>query len=107
MVIRGDVCWADLPDAGRRPVLILTRDEAIPVLNRVTVALLTSTIREIPTEVRLGLEDGLPKECVVSLDNIRDIGKALIAEPIASLRSERMREVCGALAAATGCDYTR
>ena len=104
MVNRGDVFWAETPDDGRRPALILTRSEAIPVLRKLTVAFLTTTIRDIPTEVRLGAEDGMPKECVVNLDNLRHISRSLLSEPIATLSGPRMHEVCRALAIATGCD---
>jgi mRNA interferase MazF len=104
MVTRGDVCWAELPEEGRRPVLVLTRAEAIPVLRRVLVAPLTRTIRDIPTEVRLGRDDGMADECVVSFDNMQSASRALLAEPIASLSGARMHEVCRALAIATGCD---
>jgi mRNA interferase MazF len=85
-------------------VLILTRAEAVPVLRRVLVAPLTSRIRNIPTEVRLEVADGMPKECVVSLDNLSQISQALLGDPIASLSGARMHEVCKALAMATGCD---
>jgi len=103
-VTRGDICWTELPSAGRRPVLVLTRREAIPVLERVTVAPLTRTIREIPTEVRLGSEDGLPEECVANFDNLENVSRALLGDPIATLSGPRMHEVCRALAIATGCD---
>jgi mRNA interferase MazF len=103
MVSRGDICWLELPDEGRRPALVLTRAEAIPVLRKVTVALLTRTIREIPTEVRLAEPDGMPEECVVSLDNVRTVPRALLGDRIASLAGKRMHEVCEALAIATGC----
>jgi mRNA interferase MazF len=105
VVNRGDVCWCDLPDQGRRPVLILTRAEAIPVLNQVLVAPLTRTIRGLPTEVRLGQGDGLPTECVASFDNVGPVARALLGEPIASLAGKRMHEVCRAMAIATGCDW--
>lgn len=85
-------------------MLILTRAEAVPVLRRVLVAPLTSRIRNIPTEVRLEVADGMPKECVVSLDNLSQISHALLGDPIASLSGARMHEVCKALAIATGCD---
>lgn len=104
MVSRGDVYWAETPEEGRRPALILTRNEAIPVLRKVTVAFLTTRIRDIPTEVRLGTEDGLPKECVVNLDNLRQVSRSLLSEPITTLSGPRMHEVCKALAIATGCD---
>ncbi|HSS04477.1 MAG TPA: type II toxin-antitoxin system PemK/MazF family toxin [Solirubrobacterales bacterium] len=102
---RGDICWVDLAEEGRRPVLVLTRAEAIPVLPRITVALLTRTIRGLPTEVRLGERDGMPAECVVSLDNIRQVYRAVLEDPITSLAGKRMHEVCKALAVATGCDW--
>ncbi|MEX2105405.1 MAG: type II toxin-antitoxin system PemK/MazF family toxin [Solirubrobacterales bacterium] len=104
MVKRGDVCWAELPETGRRPVLVLTRSEAIPVLRQVLVAPLTRTIRDIPTELRLGRDDGMPEECVVSFDNVQQAAKILLGEPIASLSGARMHEACRALAIATGCD---
>ena len=100
---RGDICWIDDPNEGRRPALVLTRNEAIPVMRKLTVAYLTRTIREIPTEVRLSEGDGLPAECVVNLDNIRQVPRVLLDEPITSLAGKRMDEVCRALAIATGC----
>ncbi len=84
---------------------MLTRNEVLPVLRSVTVALLTSSIRGIPTEVRLGPADGVPKDCVVSLDNVYTFPQAFLAERIASLAGKRMHDVCRALAIATGCDW--
>jgi len=104
MVSRGDVCWVETPQDGRRPMLILSRSEAIPVLNEVTAAVVTRTIRGIPTEVRLGTDDGMPEECVVNLDNLRHIPRTFLAGPITTLSGPRMHEVCKALAIATGCD---
>lgn len=101
---RGDVCWVDLPEEKRRPAVVLTRAEAIPVMGKVVVAYLTTTIRGIPTEVPLDVADGVPRECVISLDNLRTVNRALLGEPIANLSGARMHEVCGALAIATGCD---
>ncbi len=100
---RGDICWAELPDEKRRPVLVLTRGEAIPVMRNVTVAYLTRTIRGIPSEVRLGSADGMPDECVVSLDNLRTVSQSRLSDPITSLAGKRMQEVCRALAIASGC----
>lgn len=101
---RGAVYWSEIPEEGRRPALVLTRAGAIPVMQKVTVAFLTRTIRDIPTEVRLGPEDGLPEDCVVNLDNVRQISQTLLTEHIASLSGPRMHQVCRALAIATGCD---
>jgi mRNA interferase MazF len=103
MVNRGDICWFDFPDEGRRPALVLTRSEAIPVLQRVLVAPVTRTIRGIPTELRLDQADGMPHECVVSFDNVRQVSRLLLSDPITSLAGKRMDEVCQALAIATGC----
>ena len=101
---RGDVCWAELSEAGRRPVLVLTRAGAIPVLHQVIVAPLTRTIRDIPTEVRLGKDDGVPDECAISLDNVQVAHQRRLGEHITTLSGPRMHEVCRALAVATGCD---
>jgi mRNA interferase MazF len=105
VVGRGDVYWLELPDEGRRPVCVLTRLEAIPALKGVVVALVTRTrtIREIPTEVQLTVRDGMSADCVVSLDNLRTVPRALLTEHITALGPERMREVCKALATATAC----
>jgi len=104
MVTRGDICWCDLPDEGRRPVLILTRAEAIPVLSRVLVAPVSRRVRNIPTEVRLDSSDGMPEECVASFDNVRQVSRGLLDAPITTLSGPRMHEVCRALAIATGCN---
>jgi len=102
-VSRGEVYWTELPDERRRPAVVLTRDAALPVLRKVTVAFMTQTIREIPTEVRLGESDGMPKECVITLDNVRTIHRGFLRDRITSLSGPKMHEVCNALAIATGC----
>jgi mRNA interferase MazF len=103
-VNRGEVWWYELPDLGRRPGCILTRRAAIPVLNAVLVAPATRTIRGIPTEVRLGPEDGMPSECALTFDNLVTVPKRLLTERITRLRPERLAQVCPALVIATGCD---
>jgi mRNA interferase MazF len=95
---RGEVWWADLPlPIGRRPVVLLSRDEAYAVRNAVTVAEVTSTIRGIPVEVELGPDDGLPKKCVVNLDTIVTIRKDLLIERIAILRDEKIVQIDAAI----------
>lgn len=84
-------------------MLVLSRAEAIPVLNGVTTAIVTRTVRGIPTEVQIGADDGMPEECVVSLDNLRHTPRILLGDPITTLSGPRMNEVCRALAIATGC----
>ncbi len=95
--------WAELPDAGRRPVVVLTRDEVVDALAAVIVAMVTTRRRDIPTEVGLDVEDGMPRPCVVSLDNLVTERKAHLVERITRLGPDRMHEVCRALTVATGC----
>ena len=88
---KGEIWWANLPSPiGKRPVVLLSRDESYSVRNAVTVAEITSTIRNIPVEVHLGTEDGLPKKCVISLDTIITIRKELLAEKITNLAPEKI-----------------
>ena len=95
---RGEIWWADLPKpTGRRPVLILTRDEAVRVRDYITIAELTTNIRHISTEVLLKKEDSLPKECVVNLDVVNTIPKELITEYITRLSDEKLQVVEKAL----------
>lgn len=103
MVSRGDVWWYEHPVGGRRPFLVLTRDEALPVLSRVLGVPTTRTVRGIPTEVYLDQSDGMPAECALALDNVQLIRASLCTQKIAHLSAERMAMVCSALAAATGC----
>jgi len=83
-VKRGEICWYMFqPPDKRRPVLILTRDSAIPVLNSVTIAPITSTIRGIPTELLLTEEDGLPGTCAANFDNLQTVPKKKIGPRLA------------------------
>ncbi len=91
---RGEVWWADLPvPIGKRPVVLLSRDEAYSVRNAVTVAEITRTMRGIPVEVPLGPEDGLPRKCAVNLDTIITIRKELLVDRICLLRSEKIEQI--------------
>jgi len=102
-VSRGEVWWYEEPEARRRPYLVLTRDEAIPVVKEVLAVPVTRTIRGIPTEVQLDESDGMPTRCCLTLDNVTLILRALCTERITSLPETRLREVCQALGAATAC----
>jgi len=102
-VNRGEVWWYELPELGRRPGCILTRQAAVPLLNAVLVAPATRTIRDIPTEVRLGPDDGMPTHCALSFDNLLTVPKSLIVERITQLPDARLPELCDALNAAAGC----
>jgi len=97
------VWWYEDPRAGRRPFLILTRDEVIPLLNQVLAVPATRTIRGIPTEVALGPDQGMPSECVLSLDNVTLVRPALCTTLITRLDQGTMAGVCDALGRATGC----
>jgi mRNA interferase MazF len=91
---RGEVWWASLPaPIGKRPVVLLSRDEAYAIRNAVTVAEVTRTIRGIPVEVPLGPEDGLPARCAANLDTIMTIRKELLTKRIALLRNEKIAAI--------------
>ncbi|HEX6286864.1 MAG TPA: type II toxin-antitoxin system PemK/MazF family toxin [Acidimicrobiia bacterium] len=87
MVARNDIYWADLgEEGGRRPVCVLTRNSVISVLDRVTCAPITRTVRGIPSEVEVGPAQGLPDDAVINCDNIITIGKQLLdPRPVGSL----------------------
>jgi mRNA interferase MazF len=88
------VWWAERPrPIGRKPVVLLSRDAAYRVQMAVTVAPVTRTVRDIPVEVPLDRADGLPVRCVVNLDDITTVPKALATERISTLSVERMREI--------------
>jgi mRNA interferase MazF len=84
--------------------VLLTRDEALPRLRNVVVALVTRTIRGIETEIEIGADDGMPVACAVSLDNLRTVPQALLTQAITTLDAATMDLVCRALARATGCE---
>jgi mRNA interferase MazF len=95
---RGEVWWADLPaPVGRRPVLLLSRDRAYSVRNAVTVAFLTTTVRQIPVEVAWTIADGVPKDCIVNLDVINTIPKSTLSTRVCVLSQPRMAEVAKAI----------
>jgi mRNA interferase MazF len=103
---QGDVYWHTfrMPDK-RRPVLILTRNSAIPFLSGITIAPITTTIRGIPSEVVLtSAEDGVPADCAVNADNLQTVQKAGLGAYITHLSLERMREVRAAVEFALGFD---
>ena len=103
MVRRGEVWWAEHPELGRRPALVMTRDEAIDSLNEVFVVLATTRIRGIPTEVELGREDGMPRDCALNADHTDTVAKGYLVERIMVLSPEKIPAICAALGAATSC----
>lgn len=95
---RGEVWWADLPSpAGRRPVLLLSRNVAYAVRSLVTIAPITTRIRNIPSEVPIGPEDGLPRRCVVNLDSITTVPKDSLTDRLAALRATKVVAVNAAI----------
>lgn len=102
---RGEVRLFRFPPPDKaRPVLILTRTAAIRYLTRITVAPITSTMRGVPSEVALGVEDGMKQDCAVNLHHVVTVPKDAIGAVVARLGEERMRQVCGAIGFALGCD---
>ena len=91
---RGEVWWANLPPpAGRRPVLIITRESAITVRDALTVVPITRTFWHIPVEVALDARDGMPTACVVNCDNLLTIPKSLLQSHICTLTRGKMQTV--------------
>jgi mRNA interferase MazF len=103
VVGRGEIWWHEHPIRGARPHLILSRNEAIPLLNQVIAIPTTRTIRGIPTEVALDEADGMPAACVLALDNIGLIRPALCTSLITTLSAQKLRDVCEALRLAVAC----
>ncbi|MBI3207735.1 MAG: type II toxin-antitoxin system PemK/MazF family toxin [Candidatus Solibacter usitatus] len=103
-MIRGGIylCQFDYPDK-QRPVLVLTRDSAISYLSRVTVAPVSSTIRGVPSEVILDVDDGMKAPCSVNLFNAITLPQSRLGRRLASLNADRMHEVCSAVRFAFGC----
>jgi mRNA interferase MazF len=100
---RGEIRWYTFarPDK-RRPVLVLTRDSALEFLGEVTVAPITTTIRDIPSEVALSTADGMPRPCAVNLDHVQTVSRAKVGALVTTLSSLRMVEVRTALLFALG-----
>jgi mRNA interferase MazF len=102
---RGEVWWCELPEVGRRPVVVLSRDVAIPRLRRALIGPCTTTIRGIPTEVSLEpKEDPIPRVSVVNLDSVESVSIGTLVERLGRLSDGRMRQICAALEVAVGCE---
>ena len=101
---RGEIwiCEFKGPDK-RRPVLILSRDEAIAVLDTVTVAPITTTLRGIRSEVNVGVREGLKAPSAIKLDHIQTVSKTALRQFIGSVRADTLDDVCRAVEHAFGC----
>ncbi len=100
---RGDVWWLEEPHSKRRPAVVLTRQVILDRLGQVTVAAITTRARQLPTEVTLTVEHGMPRACVISLDNVHTIFKGFLTERITTLDEITMSQVCQALRIAVAC----
>jgi mRNA interferase MazF len=101
---RGEVWWCELAEVGRRPVVVLSRDAAIPRLRRALVAPCTTTIRGLASEVVLepGF-DPIPRRSAVNLDSVESVSVAVLVSRLGRLVGARMGEICGALEVAVDC----
>lgn len=101
---RGEVWWCELPQIGRRPVVVLSRDAAIPRLRRALVAPCTTIVRGLASEVVLEPDDDpVPRRSSINLDSVESLSVAVLAERVGRLSDNRMREVCAALDVAVEC----
>jgi mRNA interferase MazF len=102
---RGEVWWCELPEVGRRPVVVLSRDAAIPRLRRALIGPCTTTIRGIPSEVPLEpTEDPIPRSSVVNLDSVESVSVGTLVERLGRLSDDRMRQICNAITVAVACE---
>ncbi len=103
-VSRGQIwLYGFQPPDKRRPVVVLTRQEVIGLLQTVMVAPVTSTIRGAPSEVIVGIDEGLKRDSAINLDHVQTVRKDRLRTYVGSLGRDKMRQVCRALAVATGC----
>jgi mRNA interferase MazF len=101
---RGEVWWCQLPEVGRRPVVVLSRDAVIPRHRRTLVAPCTTTIRGLVSEVVLDPSvDPVPRVCAVNLDSVESVSLGVLVDRLGRLSDERMRQVCAALSVAVDC----
>jgi mRNA interferase MazF len=90
---RGEIRWYKFkPPDKKRPVLILTRNSVIPYLEEVSIAPITATVRDIPSEVHLSVLDGMPKDCAINFDHIQTVSKTKIGSKITSLPQEKLKQ---------------
>jgi mRNA interferase MazF len=102
---RGELWWCEVAEAGRRPVVVLSRDAAIPRVRRALIGPCTTTIRGIPSEVPLDpTEDPVPRPSVVNLDSVESVSIGTLVERLGRLSDDRMRQICDALAIAVACE---
>ena len=102
--VRGELWWCEPPEVGRRPVVVLSRDAAIPRLRRAIIAPCTTTIRGLASEVILEpRDDPIGGRSAVNLDSVESVSVAVLVERMGRLSDIRMREICAALEVAVDC----
>ena len=99
---QGEIWWAEAADK-RRPVLVVTRSDAVAVLTWIVIAPVTRTIRDIPTEIALGPDHGLAVECVASFDNLQPIRRSFLTDRVGVLSIDESDQICRALRALADC----
>ncbi|CAN5874560.1 type II toxin-antitoxin system PemK/MazF family toxin [soil metagenome] len=102
-VHRGELWWADVPGDKRRPVLVLTRERFISRLTALLVAPVTTNVRDIPTEVPIGPDDGMSRPCAINFDNTFTLARGRFRRKIGASSPARLSEVCAAYRFAAGC----
>ncbi|MEA2195479.1 MAG: mRNA interferase MazF [Solirubrobacteraceae bacterium] len=101
---RGEVWWCELPEIGRRPVVVLSRDAAIPRLRRTLIGPCTTVVRGLASEVVLDPDiDSIPRRSAINLDSAESVSVGVLVQRIGRLSDDRMRQVCVALEVAVAC----
>lgn len=103
MVAQAELWLMETPNRKRRPVLVVSRDDAIPVLDNIVVAPVTSTVRDIPTCIRVGPENGIDRESVASFDHLAAVPKSVLSRRLGQLGLGRRQRICEALGALADC----
>lgn len=103
MVAQAELWLMETPNQKRRPVLVVSRDESIPVLNNIVVAPVTSTLRDIPTCIPVGPEHGIDHDSVATFDNLAAVPKSVLTTRLGRLGTGGRRQICEALDALANC----
>ncbi|MGH9228437.1 MAG: type II toxin-antitoxin system PemK/MazF family toxin [Acidimicrobiales bacterium] len=103
MVAQGELWLMETPNQKRRPVLVVSRDEAIPALNNVVVAPVTSTIRDVPTCIPVGADEGIDHDSVATFDSLAAVPKSVLTRRLGGLGVGGRHRICAALEALANC----
>lgn len=103
VVGRGEIWWGETPDEKGRPFLVVSRNSANAVMQKVLVAPITTRVRSVPSELPLGVADGLPHQCVASFDNLQPMPKAMLTRRLGAVEATRTHLLCDVAAATLAC----